>query len=264
MEKFMENLIITEINRIVLVGKYEYLEKKTDFTQRQVYYQELIYHFSGDAIVHFNEQTLHTPPNTIRYLPAGKCQKYIVDRKEYGECIDIVFSSDKLLCPEAFVIDVTNDKIATLFKKAFSLWVQKDKGFYMECLSLVYKILAEMQKTSYLTEAQFQKIQPAVEYIQNHFLSREPITAETLSKICGISYSYIKKIFNLKYKTSPKKYILSLKMNYVCDLLRHGEYTISQIAEACGYSDIYTFSHQFKVEFGISPTQFIKKYKSSK
>lgn len=264
MEKFMENLIITEINRIVLVGKYEYLEKKTDFTQRQVYYQELIYHFSGDAIVHFNEQTLHTLPNTIRYLPAGKCQKYIVDRKEYGECIDIVFSSDKLLCPEAFVIDVTNDKIATLFKKAFSLWVQKDEGYRLECLSLVYKILAEMQKTSYLPYSQYLKIKPAIDYIHKHFLNQEPITANTLTSICGISYSYIKKLFTLKYKVSPKRYILQLKMNYACDLLQHREHTISQIAEICGYSDVYTFSHQFKIEFGISPTQFIKKYKSSK
>ena len=53
-------------------------------------------------------------------------------------------------------------------------------------------------------------------------------------------------------------------MNYACDLLQHREHTVSQIAEICGYKDVYTFSHQFKIEFGISPTQFIKKYKSSK
>ena len=75
---------------------------------------------------------------------------------------------------------------------------------------------------------------------------------------------YIKKLFDLKFNISPKKYILSLKMNYACDLLRHGEYSISQIAEMCGYNDLYTFSHQFKITLGISPSAFIKKYKSSK
>ena len=51
---------------------------------------------------------------------------------------------------------------------------------------------------------------------------------------------------------------------YASDLLRHGEHSISQIATLCGYDEIYSFSRQFKNEFGLSPTEFIKKYKSSK
>ena len=162
------------------------------------------------------------------------------------------------------MVDVRNEKISALFRKIFSVWVQKDEGYYMECLSILYKILSEMQKTSYIPDAQFEKIKPAVDYIHKHFLSNELITSEKLVLLCGISYSYIKKIFALKYKISPKRYILQLKMRYACDLLRGEEYSISQIADMCGYSDIYTFSHQFKTEFGISPMQFIKKYKSSK
>ena len=53
-------------------------------------------------------------------------------------------------------------------------------------------------------------------------------------------------------------------MNYATDLLQLGEYSISQIANLCGYEDIYSFSRQFKNEFGLSPTDFSKKYKSSK
>ncbi len=260
----MKNLIITNLDRIVLVEKHEYPEKKTDFSVRQTIYQELIYHFSGDAVVEFNSKILHTSPNTVRYLPAGKCEKYIVTRKDHGDCIDIVFASQQPLSDEAFVMAVKNEKLATLFKKAFSVWIQKDEGYYLECLSLIYKILAEMQKSSYLPSEIYAKIKPAVDYIQNNFLSPQPITAETLSSICGISYSYIKKLFAFKFKISPKRYIVSLKMNYASDLLRHGEYTVTQIAETCGYSDIYVFSHQFKKEFGLSPTEFIKKYKSSK
>ena len=111
---------------------------------------------------------------------------------------------------------------------------------------------------------QFQKIKPAIEYIHNNFLSNEKITAEKLTQLCGISYAYIKRIFSLKYKLSPKRYILQLKMNYACDLLRYTEHTVSQVAELCGYNDVYTFSHQFKVEFGSSPINFQKKYQSSK
>jgi AraC-like DNA-binding protein len=259
-----ERFIITNINRIILVGQNEYTEKTTQFPTKYFYHHELIYHFSGEFTVNFNEKILKTYPNTIRYLPSGPCEKYIVDRQTRGECIDIFFTSNIPLADSAFVIPVKNEKIANLFKKIFSLWVAKDDEYYLECVSLLYKIIAEMKKTNYLPDAQFQKIKPAIDYIHNNFLSEETITAERLTQLCGISYSYIKKLFDLKFNISPKKYILSLKMNYACDLLRHGEYSISQIAEMCGYNDLYTFSHQFKITLGISPSAFIKKYKSSK
>ena len=166
--------------------------------------------------------------------------------------------------PQAFVISAGNEKIAALFKKAFVTWIQKNDGYYLECLSIVYKILAELQKSSYMPIAQTEKIKSALDYIQTHFLTAETISSEHLAHLCGISYSYIKKLFIQKFGVSPKRYILQLKMNYACDLLRHGEHTVSEIADICGYSDVYTFSHGFKTEFGISPTDFAKKYKSSK
>lgn len=259
-----EKFVITDINRIVLVGKNEYQTNPTVFPFAKLYYHELIFHFSGEATVYFNEQILNTFPNSIRYLPAGTNKKYVVDRKTRGECIDVCFSSNIPLADLAFVIPVKNEKISNLFKKIFSLWITKNEEYYLECVSLLYKIIAEMKKTKYLPNEKFKKIKPAIEYIQNNFLQEEKITSQTLTKLCGISYSYIKKLFNLKYNISPKKYILSLKMNYACELLRHGEYSISQIAETCGYNDLYTFSHQFKLTFGISPSNFIKKYQSSK
>ena len=263
-----DNLIIYGINRVIYVGKNEYKEKKIFFPAKNLLYHELIYHFSGHTKVCFNQEELYTSPNTIRYLPEGNCERYTVDRldgeKSIGECIDIFFSSNIPISEKAFLAKVRNEKIATLFKKIFSVWVQKNEGYYLECISLLYKILSEMQKTTYSPDSQFEKIKPAVDYIQNNFLSLEAITAEKLVSLCGISYSYIKRLFATKFKISPKRYIIQLKMNYATDLLQLSEYSISQIANLCGYEDIYSFSRQFKNEFRQSPTDFSKKYKSSK
>ena len=259
-EKFM----IQDIDNIIFVGRGEYLEKRIKFQQKKLWHHELIYHFSGSATVYFNKQQLKTSSNTIRYLPEGTCEKYIVEQQEPQESIDIFFSSSIPLAESAFVIDVKNEKISMLFKKIFSVWVQQSEGYYFECISILYKILAEMQKKRYVPDNQFRKIKPAIDYIQDNFLNKELITAEKLVSLCGISYSYIKRLFSLKYKISPKRYILQLKMHYASSLLRYENHTVSQIAELCGYSDVYTFSHQFKIEFGLSPTEFMKKYKSSK
>jgi AraC family transcriptional regulator len=66
------------------------------------------------------------------------------------------------------------------------------------------------------------------------------------------------------YGIPPKKYIIALKINYACELLRLGQYSITQVADLCGFANIYFFSRQFKEYMGITPTRFAKDCKSSK
>lgn len=257
------DFLITDISRIVYVGEEEYTEPKTVFENTSSVNQ-LIFHFSGVATVHFNEWTLKTRPNTIRFLPQGKITKYEVVREKSGACIDICFTTDKPVSAEAFTMAISADKkLGALFKKAFAVWVAKGDGYYFECISLIYKIFAEMQKENYIPEKQYLQIKPVIDYINEHFLDKK-ITTEDLLKNSQISYSYLKRLFIKKFGISPTKYIITLKINYSCDLLQSGKYTVSQVAEICGYSDIYFFSRQFKEYLGISPTEFMNKYKSSK
>jgi len=53
-------------------------------------------------------------------------------------------------------------------------------------------------------------------------------------------------------------------LHYACELLRLERYSVAQVAELCNFSDIYFFSRQFKEYMGITPTQFVRKYRSSK
>ncbi|MBE6454786.1 MAG: helix-turn-helix transcriptional regulator [Alphaproteobacteria bacterium] len=255
---------ITDIKRVILVGKDEYKEKVTSFSKNSNCKNELIYHLSGKSIVVFNGKQLETTEDTIRFLPAGEINEYTVDRIERGECIDIVFDTNMPITDEAFVSKLKqSEKIKSLFKRIFAVWVAKEDGYYFECVSIIYKIFAELQKKNYIPENQFDAIKPAIQYIENHFLKKR-ITAEEITFCCKISYPYIKKLFVKKFGMPPIKYSIQLKINYACDLLKSEQYTISQIAEICGYNDIYFFSRQFKEYMGLSPTDFINKYKSSK
>ena len=101
------NFIITDIHRVILVGKEEYPEPRTVFSHN-LSTNELIFHFSGNDTVYFNGKTLHTEENTIRFLPAGETREYIVERRAPGECIDIFFNTDVPVSEEAFVLKITN------------------------------------------------------------------------------------------------------------------------------------------------------------
>ncbi|MBQ8309497.1 MAG: helix-turn-helix transcriptional regulator [Clostridia bacterium] len=258
-----EKFVVTEINRVVMIGKEEYPEQKTSFSG-DIRYNELIFHFSGHAMVFFDDLTLETKPNTIRFLPKGRTKRYDVFRYERGECIDVFFQVDRPISPRAFVIDVAqNEKLGTLFKKLFSTWVGKNEGYYFESVSLLYKIFAEMQRSNDVPGQHWMKIRPAVNEIHNSFLQRD-FSVEELAAMCGFGESYFQRLFKEKYGVPPRKYIIQLKINHACELLRLERYTVTQIAELCNFSDVYFFSRQFKEYMGITPTQFVKKYRSSK
>ena len=258
-----EKFVITEIKRVVMVGKNEYSTPMISFG-RTLNHNELIFHFSGHATVFFDDLVLETKSNTIRFLPQGETKRYDVLRHELGECIDVCFSADRPLSPQAFVIDVArNEKLGALFKKLFSTWVSKKEGYYFESVSLLYRILAEMQKGTSTPKQHKSKIAPAVELIHNEFLTRDFYLCE-LAAACNMGESYFQKLFKEIHGISPKKYIIQLKINHACDLLRLERYTVTQIAELCNFSDIYFFSRQFKEYMEITPTQFIEKYRSSK
>lgn len=258
-----QDFIITGIGRVIFVGKNEYPGKKIQF-DGPLSNNELIYHFNGKSTVRFNGKVLYVEENTIRFLPKGENKEYIVEKESPGECIDVFFDTNIPISNEASSIKICeNTIIANFFKKIFAVWVSKNEGYYFECISLLYRILAEMQKQKYISKNQYNVIKPAIEYVEENFRGSK-ISVSYLANKCGISEDYLKKLFIKKFGMAPKKYIIQLKINHACDLLRTERYSITQVADLCGYEDVYYFSRQFKKYIGVTPSVFEKRYKSSK
>ena len=139
----------------------------------------------------------------------------------------------------------------------FSVWISKEDGYYFECISLINKIFSELQKRNYLSPELYSKIKPAIDEINKDFLSKD-LSSAYLASVCDISESYLKKLFKKKFGVPPKRYIIQKKINYACELLLLGRYSINQIAELCNFSDVYYFSKQFKEQMGVSLQNILK------
>ena len=255
---------ITNIHRVIMVGKEEYPEQITEFRSKSLKHNELIFNLSGYSKVFFNGKELMNTPESVRFLPIGECFEYRVERIERGECIDVFFDTDVPISDEAFMLDMSKrESLEPLFKKIFCAFVTKDEGYKFECMSLLYKIFAELQKSSYIPENKFRLIKPALDIIESDFLTRDIHTGE-LARASGISETYLKRLFGERFGVPPKKYIIQMKINHAAELLRLGRYTVTQISDMSGFSDSGFFSRQFKKYMGISPSDFAKRYKSSK
>ncbi len=85
---------------------------------------------------------------------------------------------------------------------------------------------------------------------------REPLLVSQVSHACGVSESYLYKIFTSGLGQSPKEYILRCKMEYAAMLLKERNMTITQISREVGFSNPNHFSNTFCQLMGMRPSQY--------
>ena len=150
-----------------------------------------------------------------------------------------------------------NNSIKYLFSEALTLFKNKKPAQSAMLKSVLYKIITQLilQEVSYTNSDSLKKITDAVNYMHQHYLEPD-FRIEALSEIAGISSRYFEKLFLKEYKTSPREYIIMHKIELAKELLHNEKKSISDVAQALGYNDIYHFSKIFKKRTGLSPREY--------
>lgn len=224
---------------------------------RKLEHNELIFTFGGECRVEFDDKVFNEKENCVRFLPAGKGEKYHVIRSQNGSCIDIFFDSDIPLSDEAFCeLAAHSDKIRALFMRAENTWRKKRTGFRYVVYACLYEILAQLDFATYYGN-KTDRIAKGAEYIENNFL--DTIDFGKCGEKCGMSYTYFKRLFSARFGMSPKAYAISLRIKHAEDLLGSGMYSVGETARLCGYENEYYFSRDFKARVGVTPSAFAKR-----
>ena len=84
----------------------------------------------------------------------------------------------------------------------------------------------------------------------------EDISIAELSRRCNVSDTYFRKLFVDKFGVRPKEYIIMLRINYAKRLLQSRQFTVSEVAALCGYSEECHFSRIFKKVTGENPNNY--------
>ncbi len=89
-------------------------------------------------------------------------------------------------------------------------------------------------------------------------------SAETALRKIPLNYDYVRKLFKKETGVTPHDYLNGIRMNRARLYIENGisnsysRFTVSQIAEACGFAEPLYFSRAFKKQFGVSPMRYAK------
>lgn len=217
---------------------------------------------SGEAEYDYGDRRFIAVPGDVLFFKKG--ENYTVRVTENAPWEHIVISFD--LWDEGeidgFPLETVNKvqhfkRMEDLFLTACRLFNGTSAARNLECKAMIYQIFArllEEKQRQFQRKNKYEGIRDAVEYIETGY--QKKIDLETLADISGYSVSHFGRIFKELYGMSPLDYVNHVRVNKAKNMLRTEMFTLAEVAEECGFANVYYFSRVFKQISGITPKKY--------
>jgi AraC-like DNA-binding protein len=86
--------------------------------------------------------------------------------------------------------------------------------------------------------------------------TQEHLRIQDIARTLGISPSHLRARFRASCGLSIGRHLRRMRLERACGLLRLGQQRVSEIAELCGFTSIYSFSRAFRLAYGVSPMAY--------
>lgn len=242
-----EKAIITEIFPTTTV----FSEKGRKAITENRPYWGLSFCINGQITYTHNQKKFISNPKCVVLLPKGAT--YSINGDKDGLFPVINFECNNLKVNTIITIPVTDSKSYIKdYKSLSNCFLFENKQ--LKQFQLLYNILERLDSEQARTP-----ISSILSYLEDN-LWDNTISNEFLAKKLGISEIYLRKLFLSNLGSTPKQYILDLRIKKAKQLLTDSNYTVTEISEKCGFSSLYHFCRIFKKKTDLTPLEYSKRY----
>ncbi len=201
---------------------------------------------------HKGKKYISTPENAV-ILPIGAT--YELYNNEAGDFPLINFTCSEKFTDDFLILPITEiEGYVKDFERLKKYFLSSENR--LKSISILYDIFARLEKSSAENN---DILTPVIKKIHKDFCNSE-INNTVLAKEINISEIYLRRLFNERYSTTPKQYIINMRINLAKQLLTETDFLVEEIALKCGFTSVYHFCRAFKNKSGVSPTEYRKKY----
>lgn len=205
---------------------------------------KITYSHNGKTYFSDTNHVIFHPKNESYILTCQKTGDFPLVEFELTDSVFNEFIEFEISSPQPFIQLLNQMKINLLHPNKTA-----------KNLSILYEIFDLL--SPYTDSYQNSILTPAINKIHSNFNDSE-LTIETLASLSHVSECYFRKKFHQAFGISPKKYINNQRIKYAMQLLKESNKTITEIADACGFSNVYYFSKTFKEHLSVTPTEYAK------
>ena len=213
----------------------------------------LIYTKNGASEIVRKDHIGYVSKGSIDESRAFECERveYYVFNFSFGD------EMKNLPFPTSCVFDKS---YLPLFKKAYDCFSFKSTGYKNLLAGYLSEIIGKLYSDIFVTKRHktaLEKIEIAVKFLSESYNDPNLKTSD-LAPLCNMSEKQFRRVFLEAFGKTPYSFLQEFRINQAELLLESTSKSIGEIAEDCGFSDIYSFSHCFKKHNGVSPTNFRK------
>ena len=147
------------------------------------------------------------------------------------------------------------ERFEFIFKRLVSAWNGRKTSYEMQCICILYELLADFYAEYIIkNDKSTERILISKEYIEQHFA--EHISLDILAKLSNMSITNFSREWAKHFDEPPLKYRDSIRLRYAKEYLKTKYYTLSEVAEKCGFDDVNYFVRFFKKHAGTTPGKF--------
>jgi AraC-like DNA-binding protein len=148
--------------------------------------------------------------------------------------------------------------LTSRFFELKNAWTEQSPAYAVKArgvfLLLLYRLF-ELIVYDIDLEAEDFRVRKAMSHIAAHYA--EKISVKRLADEACLSAVYFGHLFKKETGMSVHRYLTKVRVRNAENLLKTGEYHVSEAAEECGFADVYHLYHQFKAIKGFSPSKCI-------
>lgn len=154
---------------------------------------------------------------------------------------------DYLSAPVKIELPKAGELIEAFFRPAENR--TPDHPFYY--LSCLYSLLWQIDESYSKIPAKFKNLKAALSEINEHW--NEPRSVAYYADLCNMSEVNFRRLFKEYTGLSPIDYRNDLRLSNARNKLQSGEYSVSEAAELCGFSNLSFFIRLYKKKYGHTP-----------
>lgn len=144
------------------------------------------------------------------------------------------------------------EEVRQWLEKLVDCWSGRDSGAQLRQTACAYGLLGAMLQGR-SADVNHTWLNKAIGYMQTNYA--EIVNVEEIAKQVGFERAWFSMQFKKKTGMSPHQYLLGLRVQKACQLLKTTDYSISEIAYMVGLEP-HNFSRLIKRELGITPQEY--------
>lgn len=268
-----EDIISTPMCDIYQLSELSIMQG-TEIADHEQYCDEITYAISGSATMYTASEVQNISKGQVHFVKKGLHHRIVADENSNFRyiCIGYLPKEDnsapgeilnKLDNIKTFVANDSGN-IRILSEMLINESYAKDSYSEIMINSYMVQIITELcrlvegaDKTSgnkYQSTYSGLAIYHALRYIDRNYMGIKNV--KEISEKLSYSEYYLSHIFKEKIGISIKQYITEKKIGEGCNLIKNSNLSIGEIAEKLGYTNVHSFSQNFKKITGLSPTQY--------